>query len=816
MTPRATYRLQLSRDFTFDDAAGIVPYLAGLGVSHVYCSPVLQAAAGSTHGYDVIDPTRLDEELGGEDGFQRLVEAARRHSMELLIDIVPNHMATAGRANPWWWDLLEHGTASRYAKYFDIDWDPATSPIKDKVLLGVLGDRYGRELDAGAFRLDRESAGVVLRYHEHAFPISDLDRADGNIEDIEKDADLLDALLQRQHYRLAYWRTAQEEVNYRRFFTIDSLIGLRVENESVFDSAHSTILRLVDSADVTGLRIDYIDGLRDPDGYLRRLRARVPGAYVVVEKILASHEQLPGAWPVQGTTGYDFIAAVDGLFVETENEAAMTALYHGFTGESQAFAEVARASKLHAVSNELAPDLERLVTLLVQICEFDWRHRDRTRRELKDALLEVAIAFPVYRTYVTAAPASDQDQAAVQAAVDEAARRNPEVDPELLGLVRDILLRNRSDPTSAELAARFQQLTPAVTAKGIEDTAFYRYNRLVSLNEVGGDPATFGFGPERFHDRCARAASAWPHGMATLSTHDTKRSGDVRARIDVLSEMPAEWDRAVHGWAEHNERYRTQGYPDRNLEYLLYQSLVGAWPIDANRLGAFLLKSAREAKMHTSWSTPVATYEDALNNFVASILSDAEFMTDVESFLGRTQLVALGRLTSLAQTTLQLTAPAVPDLYQGSELWNLALVDPDNRRPVDYSFRTRLLDEIAESSAADAMTRSDEGAPKLWLIHRLLTERGRRPELFASTNYARVPITGVKARHALSFKRDGLVVLVPRLVAQLGAEWGDTAVELPHGRWCNVLTDDIVAGGAVPVGEVLGQFPVAVLVQEPA
>src|SRR5919108_3902744 len=277
MTPRATYRLQLSRDFTFDDAATIVPYLARLGVSHVYCSPVLQAAAGSTHGYDVIDPTRLDEELGGGDGFQRLVEAARRHSMELLIDIVPTHRATAGRANPWWWDLLEHGTASRYAKYFDIDWDPATSPIKDKVLLGVLGDRYGRELDAGAFRLDRESAGVVLRYHEHAFPISDLDRADGNIEDIEKDADLLDALLQRQHYRLAYWRTAQEEVNYRRFFTIDSLIGLRVENESVFDSAHSTILRLVDSADVTGLRIDYIDGLRDPDGYLRRLRARAPG-----------------------------------------------------------------------------------------------------------------------------------------------------------------------------------------------------------------------------------------------------------------------------------------------------------------------------------------------------------------------------------------------------------------------------------------------------------------------------------------------------------------------------------------------------------
>jgi (1->4)-alpha-D-glucan 1-alpha-D-glucosylmutase len=815
VTPRATYRLQLTPDFSFDRAAEILDYLQGIGVSHVYCSPVLQATAGSTHGYDVVDPTRISDELGGEPAFMRLVDAARRHGLGLIVDIVPNHMATAGRANPWWWDVLSRGRESRYSGFFDIDWNPSTSPLQDRVLLAVLGDRYGKELESGAIEVDHQGPEPVIRYHDQVFPIAPESRDSAQLDRAARDPDALDSLLERQHYRLAYWRSAQEEINYRRFFTIDSLIGLRVEDPEVFAESHGRIAGMLGDHTIDGVRVDHVDGLRDPAAYLEHLR-HAAGAYIVVEKILGPDEELPESFPVQGTTGYDFISAADNLFVDTRSEAAMTGLYHAFTGEAATWEDMALAAKRELIGSELAPDLARLTALMVEICEADRRHRDRTHREIQDAVTEVAAGFRVYRTYVRPdAPATPEDRAEVGHAVAAAGRHRPEIEAGLLALIGEVLLLERRDAPEQEFTARFQQFTPAVMAKGVEDTAFYRYHRLVALNEVGGDPGTFGRPQESFHAWCARIARTRPETMLTLSTHDTKRSGDVRARLDVLSEIPAAWDAAVRAWAEHNSRYRASGYPDRNLEYLAYQTLVGAWPIDATRLAEFLRKAAREAKVHTSWASPVAAYEEALVGFVDAILSDAEFTTQVEAFLGSTRLVALGRLVALAQTALLLTCPGVPDLYQGTEAWDLSLVDPDNRRPVDFASRRALWREASTLAPADAAKLDDGGAVKVWMIGRLLRARRERPAVFASTEYTPLHARGGKAEHAVAFSRGSLLALVPRLPASLGGEWGDTEVDLPAGSWTDLLTGEVVEGGrAVAVSELVQGFPVTVLARD--
>ncbi|MHB8587400.1 MAG: malto-oligosyltrehalose synthase [Candidatus Dormibacteraceae bacterium] len=815
-TPRCTYRLQLSKDFTFEAAASKTRYLAALGISHVYCSPLLQAAAGSSHGYDVVDPHRINGELGGEPGFHRFTGVLAEHGLKLLMDVVPNHMATAGRANPWWWDLLLHGKSSPYAGYFDVDWEPQMSHLKGKVLLGVLGDRYGHELQAGLLKLDREGEDVIVRYHDVEFPISRESLDGQQIDEVSRNLDALDALLQRQHYRLAYWRTAQEELNYRRFFTVDSLIGLRVELEQVLKDSHRLVFELLARGDVAGLRVDHVDGLLDPQTYLSTLRAAAPRAYLVVEKVLEHNERLPGEFPVQGTTGYDFIAQVDGLFVDSQNEEPMTTLYHTFSGESLTFAEVVRACKQEIMVSDLAPDLERLTSLLVEICELYRGQRDRTRRELQEGIREVAAELTVYRTYVRPGSAGDADRRHVAAAVSEAGHRRPEMDPELLGFIGELLLIEHDGHLEREFAARFQQFTPAVMAKGVEDTAFYRYNRLASLNEVGGDPARFGRPVDEFHASCARIAAEWPATMLTLSTHDTKRSADVRARIGLLSEIPLEWGEAVRRWADHNQRYRSQGYPDRNIEYLMYQTLVGAWPIDVPRLTTFLRKAAREGKAHTSWLNPDAGYEDTLSQFASQVIGDAEFVSDLETFIGRHQVVALGRAVSLAQVTLLLTCPGVPDLYQGTEVWDLSLVDPDNRRQVDYERRERLLSDVRGMDSVQAMARADDGAPKLWLIARLLEERRRRPDLFESPSYAPLAAVGAKAAHVVSFARDRLVVIEPRLLIGLGGDWAGTTLALPPGRWKNILTGDEQDGGApIELGKLLQAFPVAVLVQDP-
>jgi (1->4)-alpha-D-glucan 1-alpha-D-glucosylmutase len=892
-SPRvATYRVQLHAGFTFDDAAAIAGYLAELGVSHLYCSPYLQAAAGSTHGYDVVDHGRLNAELGGAEGHRRLTERLAGAGLGQVLDIVPNHMALAGRANAWWWDVLENGPSSVYASYFDIDWDPPQRKLAATVLMPVLGDQYGRVLEAGELVIRRQGGSFTVGYYDHEAPISprtlggpggllaraaaragseeleslavafgrlphgrrtdraavverhrdkevlrarlaDLCRArpdvskavDAEIGALNSDPDALDDLLGQQNYRLAYWRTGAEELSYRRFFDIETLAGLRVEDEAVFADTHRLILGLVADGTLDGLRVDHVDGLADPEGYLVRLRDATGGGYVVVEKILRADEELPGSWPVAGTTGYDFLNHAGRLFVDPRQEAAILGCYIRFTGQQQPYAEVAHAAKHQIMREDLVAEVERLTGLLADVCERHRRHRDHTRRELRDALREIVAAFPVYRTYARAGHAeplttgSADDGARVAAAVDAAWRRRPDLDAELLGFIGELLTGGFPGEAEASFAVRFAQVSAPVMAKGEEDTAFYRYLPLISLNEVGGDPARFGGSPEDFHRAMAEAARHWPEAMLTLSTHDTKRSGDVRARISVLSELPEEWESAVTRWSDRNKPHKQDIWPDRSAEYLLYQTLVGAWPIEAGRVAAFMQKAAREAKVHTSWVDPDADYDDALAAFVAAVLADRGFVADLESFLAEHRIVERGRVSSLAQTALLLTCPGIPDLYQGTELWDLSLVDPDNRRPVDYSRRRALLAELAGAGPEQALARADQGGPKLWLIHRVLGHRRRHPQAYGpGSGYEPLPVRGPGARHAVAFARTaGLAVVVPRLVADPGQAWPGTTVELPGGGWVDLLSGDGgdgVEGGVVSAAALLGRFPVAVLGRE--
>ena len=880
--PRAaTYRVQLHAGFTFDDAAAISGYLAELGVSHLYCSPYLQAAPGSTHGYDVVDHGRLNSELGGAEGHRQLVESLAAAGLGQVLDIVPNHMALAGRANAWWWDVLENGPSSVYASYFDIDWDPPQRKLAATVLMPVLGDQYGRVLEAGELVIHRQGGSFAVRYRDQEAPISprtlgwpdgplakaatragseeleslavafarlphghrtdraavverhrdkevlrarlaDLCRArpevskaiDTEVEALNRDPDALDDLLGQQNFRLAYWRTGAEELSYRRFFDIETLAGLRVEDEAVFADTHRLILALVADGTLDGLRVDHVDGLADPEGYLVRLRDATGGVYVVVEKILQDGEELRGSWPVAGTSGYDFLNHVSRLFVDPLQEPAMFGCYARFTGQQRQYAEVAHAAKHQIMQEDLVAEVERMTGLLADVCERHRRQRDHTRRELRDALREIIAAFPVYRTYPRPGqPASAADRAHVAAAVDAAWQRRPDLDAELLGFIGELLTGGYPGAAEADFVVRFAQVSAPVMAKGEEDTAFYRYQPLISLNEVGGDPGRFGGPPEEFHRAMGAAARRWPEAMLTLSTHDTKRSGDVRARISVLSQLPEEWESAVTRWAEHNKRYKRDGWPDRNAEYLLYQTLVGSWPIEPGRAAAFIQKAAKEAKVHTSWIDPNASYDDALSAFVTAVLADQGFAADLEGFLAEHRLVERGRVNSLAQTALLLSCPGIPDLYQGTEVWDLSLVDPDNRRPVNYQRRRSLLDSLAEAGPEQALARGDEGGPKLWLIHRVLEHRRRHPEAYGpGSGYEPLPVIGQRARHAVAFARTGgLAVIVPRLLARPDEAWPGTVVELPAAEWVNVLTGDRVDGGSVAVAELLRRFPVAVM-----
>ncbi len=870
---RATYRVQLHAGFDFEAAASIADYLAALGVSHLYCSPYLQAAKGSTHGYDIVDPRAVNRELGGARGHARLSGALRGAGLGQVLDIVPNHMAISAD-NPWWWDVLENGPASRYASYFDVDWDPPEARLRNVVLLPVLADHYGRVLERGDLRLAREGVAFTIRYQDHVFPVSpqsldillataaertgsealafiadalselpsptatdrtSLERRDRHksvlyealgrlfaerpdtakaidavVAEVNASVDLLDSVLERQNFRLAHWRAAARDLGYRRFFDINGLVGLSVEHEHVFRDTHRLVLAWLADGTLDGLRIDHPDGLRDPEAYLDRLREAGPEAWITVEKILEPGEALRDSWPVDGTTGYDFLNRVAGLFVDPEGEKALTELYVEFTGESTDWAEVARARKHQVMRETMGSDLNRLTALFLAICERRRRYRDYTRHELHEALRDTLACFPVYRTYVRPEPAAvhEDDARRIVEATETARAHRPDLDGELFEFLRDLLRRRLVGELETELTMRFQQLSGPVMAKGVEDTAFYAFNRLASLNEVGGDPSRFGVGVEEFHQACDEAQELWPRTMLATSTHDTKRSEDVRARIGLLSETPERWGEAVRRWAALNARHHRGEWPDRNAEYLFYQTLVGAWPIEANRLLAYVQKAAREARAHTSWTSPNETYEAALRDFVEAAMGDLTFTVDVEAFVA--PLIAPGRVNSLAQTLLKLTAPGIPDIYQGTELWDLSLVDPDNRRPVDYALRRRLLAALDAVTPEQIMARSDEGLPKLWVIRQALRLRRLRPAPFGADGaYRPLAADGARADHVVAFARgDGAVTVVPRLVMRLEDSWLNTTLELPSGAWRNELTGDVVQG-VERLTDLLARFPVA-------
>ena len=800
--PRATYRVQLNAGFTFDDARAIVPYLAGLGVSHLYCSPVLQAAAGSTHGYDIVDHSRVSAQLGGEDGFERLTDALRAHDMGLVLDVVPNHMAI-GAENARWWDVLRHGPDSRYARYFDIDWDP---PV---IVLPVLSDDLERVLSAREIRVIRDEAGLLVAHGDDRFPLDP--RTVETSDDIAalNAPDRLAALLDAQHYRLASWRSAETDLNYRRFFDINGLIGLRIEEPDVFRDTHALILGWVTEGRVDGLRIDHPDGLRDPAAYLTRVRAAAPDAWIVVEKILTADEPLPAGWPVDGTTGYRFANLATGLLVDPAGEPGMESAWAAVADVGPDWEMIAGDARREVLASILGSDVNRLTKLFVAAC--DAHGHECSRSGARDGLLEVAAAIGVYRTYVRPGLVPARDAGLIDAAVALATKRRPDLEPELLAFLGRILRLEIDGARAVDLAMRFQQLTPAAMAKGVEDTAIYRHHWLVALNEVGGDPGRFGAPVEEFHRAMLGAHEAWPLAMLALSTHDTKRSADLRARLALISEDPDGWNVAAARLAAAAAPHRAgPELPTASDAYLFFQVLVGAWPIDGERAAAYMDKASRSASLHTSWTAPDAGYDGALAAFVRGCLADPAFVEVVEATVE--PLVEPGWRAALVQQALQLTAAGVPDLYQGSELWDLTLVDPDNRRSVDYDLRRRLLDETRTLTAAQAWERRDEGIAKLWLIGRALDIRSRRPMAFGRAGeYRPLVAEGERSDAVVAFVRgDEVVTVVPRLIRRIGRlGWGDTTLELPPGRWHAL--DGTAHEGARRVDGLLDAFPVAIL-----
>jgi (1->4)-alpha-D-glucan 1-alpha-D-glucosylmutase len=953
--PRATYRLQLHRDFTLRDATAIVPYLADLGISDVYCSPYLRARPGSRHGYDIVDHSALNPEIGDTADLDAFVAALGAHGMSHLLDVVPNHMGVMGSDNAWWMDVLENGPASIYADHFDIDWTPRDQDVGARVLIPVLGDHYGNVLERGELRLGYEpaSGAFAVRYYAHRLPLDPrtcrhlLERARqlaGNLPPsvatrlagllsgmealaprragapakmharheakealksqlarlVADNAELqrgieeavarwngtpgdassmhaLHELLEQQAFRVAFWRVASDEINYRRFFDINDLAALRTEHDAVFEATHRLVMGLAVAGKVSGLRIDHPDGLHDPARYFERLQlayAQARGAkggdpvrdrplYVVVEKILAGHEELPRTWAIHGTTGYRFANLVNGVFVDTAAKTRVDRAWRAFVREEAVdFDTAAREGKRAVMQSTLAAELNVLTHRLLQIARADPHTRDFTYNTLRQALIEVTAAFPVYRTYVSDRVAP-HDRRHIEWAVARARRRSRAADVSVFDFVRTVLLL-RPPATAGEalrgayhaFAMRFQQFTAPVTAKGVEDTALYVFNRLVSLNEVGGDPDRFGTSISAFHAANAHRAEHWPHTLIATSTHDNKRSEDVRARIDLISEMPGAWRLLVRRWSRQNRsKKRLQEgtpAPSRNDEYLLYQTLLGSLPTDdmddaalaayRERIKAYAIKAAREAKVSTSWINVNADYEAALTGFVEGLLAAGERNLFLEHLRSQRAFFSwFGALNSVAMTALKMTSPGVPDIYQGNELLDFSLVDPDNRRAVDYGARRDALAslrQMAETQHADLapavralFARHEDGRAKLWVVWRALQLRARHTALFRDGGYTALAVEGERARHAVAFARhhqgEHCVVVSGRLFASLGLEagslpvgeavWRDTTVALagdPAARYRDVLTGRAieVRDGRLAVRDVLTDFPVALLV----
>ena len=949
--PTSTYRLQFNRQFTFAQARSLVPYLHALGIGDCYASPYFQARAESLHGYEITDHNKLNDAIGSREDYDAWVAELHAHGMGQVLDFVPNHMGIREPQNLWWTDVLENGPSSAYAPYFDIDWQPLKAELRDKVLIPILGDQYGRVLERGELRVHFESGRFFLRYFEHEFPIAPgtyrhvleialAQLAEHKEEDFyaelqsivtaleylprrtetdperiaerarEKEVikrrlerrcqeaplvqgaiekaltiingkpgdprsfDALDALLSDQAYRLAFWRVAAEEINYRRFFDINDLAAIRMELPEVFDETHRLLLELVATGAVTGLRIDHPDGLYLPNEYFEKLQRRVAEAlgaegcdstrsglaeaspseraiYLVVEKILSGDEQLRTDWPVHGTTGYDFMNDAIGVLVDASAERAITSAFHKFIGHNLHFGHLVYAKKRLVMHLSLANDISVLGTMFDRISEKNRWYRDYTLDALTLAVRETIACFPVYRTYLAPGrPVSDSDRVVIERAVAAAKRRNPALEESVFDFLRDILLfrfpENLDDADRAEhvhFVLKFQQITGPIMAKGLEDTAFYIYNRLAALNEVGGEPQRFGLTVEGFHRRNAERKERWPATLLATSTHDTKRSEDVRARMVAISEIPELWRRSLSRWRTLNRRWKQtveeNEAPDSNEEYLLYQTLLGSWPLQPfremsdkvrgqyiTRIQQYMTKAMKEAKLNTSWVQPNDKRDSAVADFIARILDPSPRNRFLESFIPLAEEMArMGAINALSQILLKLTSPGVPDIYQGNEIWDFSLVDPDNRRPVDYVQRKKMLDALQGADPAELLDNWSDGRIKLFLTHRLLTFRREKAELFQRGGYKPLSLTGDFADCCVAFARQTgdqtIVVLAPRLSSRvgfppIGEAWRDTAAQLPNGfsEGRDLFTGETFAAadGKLPLAGAFACLPFAALI----
>ncbi|MCQ9155638.1 malto-oligosyltrehalose synthase [Acidomonas methanolica] len=861
---RATARLQFHRHFTLHDAAKIVPYFAALGISHLYASPLLAATPGSTHGYDTADCQRLDPDRGGEEGLRALVAALRAHEMGLILDIVPNHMGV-GPHNRWWQDVLAHGLQSRYARFFDIDWTPPDPALREKILLPVLGAPLDEVLDKGeiALHFAPRLGGFMLHYGDHRFPVAPDDTrqilavaaADAPAHSLAEwfessagaDAQAkvsavfaqgtpvgrahLAELLDRQHYRLAWWRTGDDRLNWRRFFDVTSLAALRMEDEAVFDETHALIFDLYRDGLIDGVRIDHVDGLARPAEYCRRLRERLEALRAArpaglrapptihVEKILEETESLPEIWDVTGTTGYDFLDQVSLVLHDPEASLPLTAFWERF-GPS-AYRTVQRAARLEKMESSFYGETNRLIDLLAEAAERLAPGRDFTRHAIATVLEAILLGFPVYRSYFAdrlPPDAQKTDRRVLAHAVIDARRHLPPYQRALLGWIHDLLrgdLAGLEPEAWREIITRFEHLTAPLTAKSGEDTAFYRYNRLLSRNDVGCDPSRIAATPDWFHERMQARLNAFPHALLATATHDHKRGEDARARLMLLSEAKAAWPETAESWfalnAAHRAKLADGLAPSRADELFIYQTLIAAWPLHEaetaalpDRLWAYWQKALREAARHTSWSLPDEAYETACRAFLAALLdTNGPFRPELERFVAR--LAPAAALNGLAQTLLRVTVPGVPDLYQGTEFWDHSLVDPDNRRPVDFDAREKALAETLPFAALAASWRN--GAIKQRLIATVLQHRKAYPDLFAAGRYTPLPAIGDLAEHVLAFRRDhedqSLLVIAPRLPLALSPDdalstprtaWNGTRLAV-EGRWKSLLDETVYEPG---------------------
>jgi (1->4)-alpha-D-glucan 1-alpha-D-glucosylmutase len=969
--PLSTYRLQFNSGFRFEDARKLAGYLHALGVSHVYSSPILRARPGSVHGYDIANHNELNPEIGSYEELQSMVRELKNYGIGQILDFVPNHMGVGPGLNPWWWDVISNGRASEFAEFFDIDWSPLKPELHNKVLLPILGDQYGAELEAGRLRLELGENDFHIEYYDKKLPIDaqtiplifepvatelqpelrnilsglrnlpSHSTTDGEpvrqrrrsippltsallglihkapevrqltakaLEQINgrpgepHSFDALHRLLEAQVYRLAHWRVSGDEINYRRFFDINDLIGLRMENPRVFAATHLLLRKLLAEDAIQGLRIDHSDGLLNPRQYLVRVQmlyvaSQCVGAvpkpplaengieaeiqdvfgqhdwmnhhaplYTIVEKILEPGEELPDEWPVDGTSGYDFTTLVNGLFIDQHNERAFTNLYHRFTGSAPDVENLIYNSKKLIMHASLASEVNVLAHMLDEISLTDRYARDFTRKALRDVIRETIASFPVYRTYIDErGQMTERDRGYINEAIVRAKRRNPEKAPAGFDFLRDILLlKSRGSQEESELHRRrlyftlkFQQLTGPVMAKGLEDTAAYVYNRFVSVNEVGGSPKQFGVSVDEFHTSNEKRAERAPFTMLATSTHDTKRSEDVRARLNVLSEMPKVWSAQVVKWRKANRMHKRmmadgRSVPDLNEEYLLYQTLAGTWPFDVSREEArreyidrikqYMTKAVHEAKVNLSWINDDPAYVEALQQFIENILMPGSsghpnsFLDQFKAFVPN--IVLAGAINSLAQRLLMITAPGNPDIYQGMELWEFSLVDPDNRRRVNYEIRQRYLSDLDRRAEAgdlpglctELLDKYTDGRIKMWTTMQALRFRRDHGELFQVGKYRALAASGEKREHVISFARENhrqiAIVAVPRLSyllaggavrPPLGELWQETEIPVPSKApeyLENIFTGEkirVTSHRTLLCREVFGRFPVAVL-----